>query len=92
MVLLALPEAKVTQASSLTRSGHAKAGKPASQNSQDGCVTQRPVLLIQRHSLEQHFQKRKHVLRRGAFGIVIEVNVHVRGFLLASAGCESPIC
>jgi formamidopyrimidine-DNA glycosylase len=42
---------EVTQASSLTRpagilpaEGSAQAGKPASRNSQDGCVTQRRVL------------------------------------------------
>jgi len=78
MVLLALPEAKVTQASSLTRSGHAKAGKPASRNSQDGCVTQRPVLLIPRHFLAQ---QRERILRCSAFGIVVKVDVHVAVFL-----------
>ncbi len=32
-------------------------------------------------SLTQHFQQRECILRRGAFGVVVEVNVHIAVFL-----------
>jgi hypothetical protein len=41
---------------------------------------QEEVVVGSRGFSAQHFQKRERVLRRGAFGIIIEVDVHIAIF------------
>ena len=81
MVLRALPEVKVTQASSLTRpagifllKGTCRLG-----SLRDG--TARMAVLRAATRSAQHFQQCERVFRRGAFGVIVEVDVHIAVFL-----------
>ena len=40
--------------------------------------------------LAEHFQQRERILRRGAFGIVVEVNVHIAVFMEQAFGAFCP--
>jgi hypothetical protein len=81
MVLRSLPEACVTQASSLTR----MAGILPAERSLAGweaCADETARMAVLRSGTlsAQHVQQCQCILRRGAFGVVIEVNVHIAVF------------
>ncbi len=90
MVLRALPDALVTQASSLTRPADILpaegplAGRKA-------CATEQPGWLCYAATgSSQHFEQRNGVFRRGAFGIIVEVDVHVPVFVEPAADPRRP--
>jgi hypothetical protein len=85
MVLRALPEAKVTQGSSLTRiAGGLIAGWEACATGQPGrlCYAATPSA--------QHFQECEGILGRGAFGVIVEVDVHIALFLQPALSSYCP--
>ena len=89
LVLRALPEAKVVQASSLTRPAgilcieRPVAGWEARATGQPGWLCYAAARSA------QHFQQCERVFWRGAFGVIVKVDVHIAVFLqpTLSAGC-----
>lgn len=80
MVLRALPETKVTQGLSLTRIAGTFLAERAIRRL-EACATEQPGWLCYAATPSaQHFQECAGILGRCAFGVIIEVNLHIAVF------------